>query len=87
MNTAPLPSLLPANAQDEFERFDVPLIYLTAPLGHYSPSVIAYRFESVNKYCGYPIRERRLVFSPLSLGASLDKADIPNSVWYALGLQ
>ena len=28
-----------------------------------------------------------LVFSPLSLGASLDENAISNSAWYALGLQ
>ena len=33
------------------------------------------------------IRHRTLVFSPLSLGASLDDDSIPNSVWYAVGLQ
>ena len=33
------------------------------------------------------IRHRTLVFSPLSLGASLDDDRISNSVWYALGLQ
>ena len=45
------------------------------------------RFESVNRYCGYLIRHRKLVFSPLSLGASLDDHSISNSAWYALGLQ
>ena len=42
------------------------------------------RFESVNRYCGYLIRKHELVFSPLSLGASLDEDAISNSVWYAL---
>ena len=60
---------------------------LAAPLGHRNPSVRAGRFESVNGYFGYLVRERKLVFSPLSLGASLDAADFPNSIWYALGLQ
>ena len=87
MNTAPLPGFLPADALDEFERFDGPLIYLAAPLGHQDPTVRASRFESVNRYCSFLIGERKLVFSPLSLGASLDAADFPNSVWYALGLQ
>ena len=87
MTTASLPGFLPAAALSEFERFDGPLIYLAAPLGHQDPTVRASRFESVNRYCAFLIRERKLVFSPLSLGASLDAADFPNSVWYALGLQ
>ena len=87
MTTAPLPGFLPADALNEFESFDGPLIYLAAPLGHQDPSIRVRRFESVNRYCGYLIRERMLVFSPLSLGASLDTADFPNNVWYALGLQ
>ncbi len=33
------------------------------------------------------IRQRVLVFSPLSLGASLNEDAISNSAWYALGLQ
>lgn len=52
MTTAPLPGFLPADALHEFERFDGPLIYLAAPLGHRDPSVRENRFESVNKYCG-----------------------------------
>ena len=87
MTTAPLPGFLPADALDEFQRFDGHLIYLAAPLGHRNLSVRASRFESVNRCCGYLVRERKLVFSPLSLGASLDAADFSNSVWYALGLQ
>ena len=87
MTTAPLPGFLPADALDEFERFDGHLIYLAAPLGHHNPAVRAGRFDSANRYFGYLVRERKLVFSPLSLGASLDAADFSNSVWYALGLQ
>ena len=87
MTTVPLPRFLPADALDEFENFDGPLIYLAAPLGHQDPSVREERFESVNRYCGYLIRHRKLVFSPLSLGASLDDDSISNSAWYALGLQ
>lgn len=86
MTTAPLPGFLPADALHEFQSFDGPLIYLAAPLGHHDSSVRESRFESVNRYCGYLIRERNLVFSPLSLGAPLDAADFSNSVWYALGL-
>lgn len=86
MNTIALPGFLPADALGEFRRFDGPLIYLAAPLGHPDPSVRKARFESVNRYCGYLIRQRTLVFSPLSLGASLDTNDISNSVWYAIGL-
>ena len=87
MTTVPLPGFLPADALDEFEKFDGLLVYLAAPLGHQDPSVREERFESVNRYCGHLIRQRTLVFSPLSLGASLDEDDIPNSAWYALGLQ
>lgn len=87
MTTAPLPGFLPADALDEFQRFDGPLIYLAAPLGHRDPSVRASRFESANRYFVYLVRERKLVFSPLSLGASLDAADFSDGVWYALGLQ
>ena len=87
MNTVPLPSFLPADALDEFEQFDGPLIYLAAPLGHQDPSVREDRFEIVNRYYGYLIQRHKLVFSPLSLGASLDDDSISNSAWYALGLQ
>ena len=87
MTMVPRPDFLPADALAEFQRFDGPLIYLAAPLGHRDPSVRQSRFESVNRYSGYLIRERKLVFSPLTLGASLDASDFSNSVWYALGLQ
>lgn len=87
MTTVPLPGFLPADALDEFRKFDGPLIYLAAPLGHPDPSIRQERFESVNNYCGYLIRQRVLVFAPLSLGASLDENAISNSAWYALGLQ
>ena len=87
MTTVPLPEFLPADALDQFRKFDGPLIYLAAPLGHPDPSIRLERFESVNRYCGYLIRQRVLVFSPLSLGASLDEETISNSAWYALGLQ
>ena len=70
-----------------FERFDGHLIYLAAPLGHRNLSVRASRFDGANRYFVHLVRERKLVFSPLSLGASLDAADFSNSVWYALGLQ
>ena len=82
-----MPGFLPADALHEFQRFDGPLIYLAVPLGHRDPSVRAGRFESISRYCGYLIRERNLVLSPLSLGASLDAADFSDDVWYALGLQ
>ena len=39
MTTVPLPGFLPADGLDEFEKFDGPLIYLAAPLGHQDPSV------------------------------------------------
>ena len=87
MTTIPLPNFLPADALDDFEKFDGPLIYLAAPLEHPDRSVRQIRFESVNRYCGYLIRQHALVFSPLSFGASLDEDAIPNSAWYALGLQ
>ena len=87
MTTVPLPGFLPADALDDFEKFDAPLIYLAAPLGHPDTSIRQDRFDSVNRYCGYLIRQHELVFSPLSLGASLDEDAISNSAWYALGLQ
>ena len=87
MTTVSLPSFLPVDALDDFEKFDGPLIYLAAPLGHPDPRIRQERFESVNRYCGYLIRQHELVFSPLSLGASLDEDAISNSAWYALGLQ
>ena len=87
MTTVPLPRFLPADAMDDFKKFDGPLIYLAAPLGHPDPSIRQERFDSVNRYCGYLIRQHELVFSPLSLGASLDENAISNSAWYALGLQ
>ena len=79
MTTVPLPSFLPVDALDDFRKFDGPLIYLAAPLGHPDPSVRQERFESVNRYCGYLIRQHKLVFSPLSLGASLGENAISNS--------
>ena len=45
MTTVPLPGFLPADALDEFEQFDGPLVYLAAPLGHQDPSVREERFE------------------------------------------
>ncbi len=87
MTTVPLPRFLPADAMDDFKKFDGPLIYLAAPLGHPDPSIRQERFDSVNRYCGYLIRQHELIFSPLSLGASLDEDAISNSAWYALGLQ
>ena len=87
MTTVPLPGFLPADALDDFRKFDGPLIYLAAPLGHPDPSVRQERFDSVNRYCGYLIRQHELVFSPLSFGATLDEDAISNSAWYALGLQ
>ena len=87
MTTVPLPGFLPADALDDFKQFDGPLVYLAAPLGHTDPSIREDRFDSVNRYCGYLIRQHELVFSPLSLGASLDEDAISNSAWYARGLQ
>ena len=57
MTTVPLPGFLPADALNEFRKFDGPLIYLAAPLGHPDPSVRQERFDSVNRYCGYLIRQ------------------------------
>ncbi len=48
MTTVALPRFLPADALDEFRKFDGPLIYLAAPLGHPDPSIRQERFESVN---------------------------------------
>ena len=72
MTTAPLPGFLPADALGAFKQFDGPLIYLAAPLGHQDSSIRRERFDNVNRYCRYLIRQHELVFSPLSLGASLD---------------
>ena len=74
MTTVPLPGFMSADALDEFRKFDGPLIYLAAPLGHQDPSVRADRFDNVNRYYGYLIRQRALVLSPLSFGASLDES-------------
>ena len=87
MITVPLPGFLPADALDDFKQFDGPLIYLAAPLGHQDSSIRRERFESVNRCCGYLIRQHELVLSPLSIGASLNEDAISNSAWYALGLQ
>ena len=87
MTTVPLPGFLPGDVLHDFGEFEGPLIYLAAPLGHQDPSVRIDRLESVNRYCGHLIGQRVLVFSPLSLGASLDEGAISNSAWYALGLQ
>ena len=87
MTTIPLPNFLPAETMDDFKQFDGSPIYLAAPLGHPDPSVRQDRFDNVNKYCGYLIRQHSLVFSPLSLGTSLDEYAISNSTWYARGLQ
>ena len=79
MTTVPLPGFLSTEVLDEFRKFGGPLIYLAAPLGHPDPSIRQERFESVNSYCEYLIRQRVLVFSPMSLGASLDEDAISNS--------
>ena len=87
MTTVPLPGFLPADVLDDFRKFEGPLIYLAAPLGHPDPAVRQERFDSVNRYCGYLIRQHELVFSPLSFGATLEEDAISNSAWYALGPQ
>ena len=87
MTTVPLPGFLPADVLHEFRELEGPMIYLAAPLGHQDASVRIDRLGSVNRYCCHLIGQRVLVFSPLSLGASLDEGAISNSVWYALGLQ
>ena len=87
MTTVPLPGFLFTEALDEFRKFGGSLIYLAAPLGHPDPSIRQERFESVNKYCGFLIRQHELVFSPMSLGASLDEDALSNNAWYALGLR
>ncbi len=41
----------------------------------------------MNRYAAHLLSLQKLVFSPLSHGAQLDSADIPDSVWYELGLR
>ena len=87
MTTVPLPGFLSTDVLDEFREFEGPLIYLAAPLGHRDPGVREDRLERFNRYCYHLIHQRALVYSQLSLGTSLSEATIPDSAWYALGLQ
>ena len=66
---------------------DSPLIYLAAPFSHTNPDVSRWRLEEVNRYAANLLSQGRLAFSPLSHGAQLDSPDIPDSVWYELGLR
>ena len=64
-----------------------PLIYLAAPFSHPDPEVSRRRIEEVNRYAAQLLSRGALAFSPLSHGAQLDSPDIPDSVWYELGLR
>ena len=64
-----------------------PLIYLAAPFSHTDPEVSRRRLEEVNRYAVLLLSRGSLAFSPLSHGAPLDSPDIPDSVWYELGLR
>ncbi len=69
------------------ELLSSPLIYLAAPYTHPDPGISRRRLQRVNRYAAYLLSLQKLVFSPLSHGAQLGSADIPDSVWYALGLR
>lgn len=45
------------------------------------------RLDEVNRYTVHLLSRGVLAFSPLSHGAPLDSPDIPNHVWYELGLR
>ena len=66
---------------------DSPLIYLAAPFKHPDPEVSRRRLEEVNRYAAHLLSRGSLAVSPLSHGAQLDSPDIPDSVWYELGLR
>ena len=77
----------PDETPDRSPRSDSPLIYLAAPFSHPDPEVSRRRLEEVNGYAAQLLSRGRLAFSPLSHGAQLDSPDIPDSVWYQLGLR
>ena len=66
---------------------DSPLIYLAAPFSHPNPKVSRRRLEEVNRYATHLLSRGSLAFSPLSHGAQLVSPDIPDGVWYELGLR
>ena len=70
-NSQPERARAPDEPLPQHQLSDSPLIYLAAPFKHTNPDV----------------SRRRLAFSPLSHGAQLDSPDIPDSVWYELGLR
>ena len=78
---------LPDEARAISELFSGSLIYLAAPYAHPDPAVRRDRVEQVSRYASHLLRQRETVFSPLSHGAAMDSAGIPDSVWYALGLR
>ena len=73
--------------RDGSDEDEDPLIYLTAPFSHPEPEVSRHRLEEVDRYAVHLLRQGKSVFSPLSRGARLDSPDIPNYVWYELGLR
>ena len=66
---------------------DGPLIYLAAPFSDPNPEVSRRRLDEVNDYATHLLSRGVLAFSPLSHGAPLESPDIPNHVWYELGLR
>ena len=66
---------------------EAPLIYLAAPFSHPNPGISRRRLDEVNRYAVNLLSSGALVFSPLSHGAPLVSPDIPNHVWYELGLR
>ena len=73
--------------RDGSDEDEGPLIYLAAPFSHPEPEVSRHRLEEVDRYAVHLLRQGKSVFSPLSHGARLDSPDIPNYVWYQLGLR
>ena len=86
-NSIHIPEDQPDNKQAIPDKPEVPLIYLAAPFSHPGPEVSRRRLEEVNSYAAQLLSRGALSFSPLSHGAQLDSPDIPDSVWYELGLR
>ena len=86
-NSQPERARAPDEPLPQRQLSDSPLIYLAAPFSHTNPDVSRWRLEEVNRYAANLLSQGRLAFSPLSHGAQLDSPDIPDSVWYELGLR
>ena len=89
MPTTPQPERAgaPDEAPNRRHQSGSPLIYLAAPFSHPDPEVSRGRLKEVNGYAAHLLSRGILAFSPLSHGAQLDSPDIPDSVWYELGLR